>query len=450
MTPPLDHFPDRHDYERGCMADGSHLRFASRALYPSWGSPLPGKSNVLKKARKQDVPPDCGSILIPDEGEFPHTGVPCPVPEQGDASIEARLNKSEEELHAFTFGRIAEINNGMMEMYRMGVDASRFLAEHPEINFGEHAAPRAQAEPREDVEPREDSQPRERRATSDDDKYKAMRDQAGALNTGFDADKSRWAQMGDGEEDPVARGERSERACETHRVSQVGPVCSEDSSSSQPSSVNSTGNSSDVPAPDDTGGGARATTSANAPRPYRAFRVPEKECASAYARCRGLMDLAARIAPRLHKMTLEQDELGQKMIDLGRKKNVKEAFLENRAVAILKNSLLHCDELFRDLGFGGWMPFRYADQWLAFTSLMRKLLAANGLITPKGPNHWRDFIENTPEVQEDKLRLPKSLGPTKKYAAVESIEEVTKQAKEAAKKDPAARRRFDQRFAMGP
>jgi hypothetical protein len=52
MTPPLDHFPDRHDYERGCMADGSHLRFASRALYPSWGSPLPGKSNVLKKARK--------------------------------------------------------------------------------------------------------------------------------------------------------------------------------------------------------------------------------------------------------------------------------------------------------------------------------------------------------------------------------------------------------------
>jgi hypothetical protein len=389
------------------------------------------------------------------------------VPEQGDASIEAQLNKSEEELDAFTFARNAEISNGMMELFRMGIGAGRFLDEHPEINPGAQAAPSVPSEPREDAEPRE------RRVHSEAEKDEAMLAQGKAANAAHLDDVARWKQMGDGD---VARGERSERTCETHRVSQEGPVHCEPASSSKPSSVNSADDSSRASPSDDTGGGARATSSDNSagdssrasssdgmgvdahatlrdgdvPATYRAFRVPENECASAYARCLGLVRLAERIGPRLAKMNLDQNVLGKKMINQGRKKNVKEAFLENRAVAILKNSLLHCDELFRDLGFGGWMPFRYADQWLAFTSLMRKLLAANGLITPKGPNHWRDFIENTPEVVEDKLRLPKSLGPTKKYAAVESIEEVTKQAKEAANKDPAARKRFDQRFAMGP
>jgi hypothetical protein len=46
--------------------------------------------------------------------------------------------------------------------------------------------------------------------------------------------------------------------------------------------------------------------------------------------------------------------------------------------------------------------------------------------------------------------MPQSWGPTKKYEALGSIEEVLKQAKEKTRLDAAARKRFDERFAMGP
>jgi len=65
-----------------------------------------------------------------------------------------------------------------------------------------------------------------------------------------------------------------------------------------------------------------------------------------------------------------------------------------------------------------------------FGSAMRKLFAANGLITPKGPNHWKKFLEETPEVPIEKewpqapLEMPESWGvrPADKAMKFEDLE----------------------------
>jgi hypothetical protein len=211
--------------------------------------------------------------------------------------------------------------------------------------------------------------------------------------------------------------------------------------------------------PSDTGGDARATLPQEpddaCPKPAakpRSFRIPSKWRGGIYARCSALIALAARISPHRAKSIKAQLELGREMYARAAKTDLKQEFVNDRAHAAVSGWLLHLDMAFQDLGFGGWMPFRYADQWLTFVSLTRKLLAANGLITPKGPNHWRKFLEETPEVEteDDPLKLPKSLAPTKKYAAIESISEIIQRAQKKTELDVDFRKTFNQRFAMGP
>jgi hypothetical protein len=58
--------------------------------------------------------------------------------------------------------------------------------------------------------------------------------------------------------------------------------------------------------------------------------------------------------------------------------------------------LLHLDEEFREVGFGSWMPFRYPDQWLMFCGLLKKVLAANGLMYAEHADTYRRLLDETP------------------------------------------------------
>ena len=95
-----------------------------------------------------------------------------------------------------------------------------------------------------------------------------------------------------------------------------------------------------------------------------------------------LISLGERSATHAAALVTEIMDLKCKNIDEAREVDIKSRFFEHRAVAVIKNKLCAIDHEFEDLGFGGWMPFRYIDQWLQFVSLERKLMAANNLICP--------------------------------------------------------------------
>ncbi|KAA0215949.1 hypothetical protein EDM80_04820, partial [bacterium] len=125
---------------------------------------------------------------------------------------------------------------------------------------------------------------------------------------------------------------------------------------------------------------------------------------------------------RLQVLTLERRRVAYLCIESAAEVDLKTRFIEDRATAITRGTLLALDKAFLDLGFGGWMPFRYPDQFLMMTSLMEKLFAANGLITPKGANHWRRFIEDTPEVcKAEPLRMPEGISNQPRCASVKRM-----------------------------
>ena len=119
-----------------------------------------------------------------------------------------------------------------------------------------------------------------------------------------------------------------------------------------------------------------------------------------------------------------------RLVESYKQANRKLEFLADRAQAICGGALLELDRAYTNVGFGAWMPFRFADQFLMFGSVMRKLFAANGLISPKGPNHWKKFLEETPEVPRENewpqapLEMPESWGvrPQDKAKTFEDLE----------------------------
>jgi hypothetical protein len=86
----------------------------------------------------------------------------------------------------------------------------------------------------------------------------------------------------------------------------------------------------------------------------------------------------------------------------------RQAFLEDRAVAVVKQTLLALDDRFIRVGFGAWMPFRYADQWLMFCGVMSRVLAANGLVHSENPEAYRKILEETPPVEDQQPHTPES------------------------------------------
>ena len=91
-------------------------------------------------------------------------------------------------------------------------------------------------------------------------------------------------------------------------------------------------------------------------------------------------------------------EVAHKLVDASTKLDIRKAFMEDRAVAVVHGLLLHMEKEWRPLGFGAWMPFRWPDQWFSFCGLLRRVLAANGLIHGKHADTYRKLLDETPPV----------------------------------------------------
>lgn len=89
-------------------------------------------------------------------------------------------------------------------------------------------------------------------------------------------------------------------------------------------------------------------------------------------------------------------EVAHRLVDRALVLDTRHSFLQNRAVAVVYATLLHLDDSFRELGFGAWMPFRFPDQWLAFCGVLRRVLAANGLIHSEHAETYRKLLDETP------------------------------------------------------
>jgi hypothetical protein len=60
------------------------------------------------------------------------------------------------------------------------------------------------------------------------------------------------------------------------------------------------------------------------------------------------------------------EELTGELVELAQTNEIREAFLEDRAVAVVKGTLMHLDKHFEDVGFGAWMRLihaKYADAY---------------------------------------------------------------------------------------
>jgi len=93
-------------------------------------------------------------------------------------------------------------------------------------------------------------------------------------------------------------------------------------------------------------------------------------------------------------------ECALKLVEMTKKQDLKEAFMWDRAHAVVAATLLHLDEEFQEVGFGSWMPFRYPDQWLMFCGIMKRVLAANGLIYAEHADTYRRLLDDAEPVAD--------------------------------------------------
>jgi hypothetical protein len=111
--------------------------------------------------------------------------------------------------------------------------------------------------------------------------------------------------------------------------------------------------------------------------------------------------MAERGSKILVTVSAARAEVAHKLIDQATKLDVRKEFMEDRAVAVVNGLLLHLDEEWQELGFGAWMPFRWPDQWLSFCGVLRRVLAANGLIHARYADTYRKLLDETPPVELD-------------------------------------------------
>lgn len=111
--------------------------------------------------------------------------------------------------------------------------------------------------------------------------------------------------------------------------------------------------------------------------------------------------------------------------------DVRAAFMEDRANAVVHATLMALDEKFREVGFGAWMPFRFPDQWLMFCGVLRRVLAANGLIHSDNPEVYRRLLEETPPVPNtddqgahSPIRMPQNWSKAWTNRGAESMQEL--------------------------
>ena len=112
-----------------------------------------------------------------------------------------------------------------------------------------------------------------------------------------------------------------------------------------------------------------------------------------------LLPLAEKSARLLLSASAKRAEIAHRLVERSLALDIRRAFLQDRAVAVVYATLLHLDDQFSKLGFGSWMPLRFPDQWLAFCGVMRRVLAANGLIHSEHADVYRKLLDETPPVE---------------------------------------------------
>jgi len=143
------------------------------------------------------------------------------------------------------------------------------------------------------------------------------------------------------------------------------------------------------------------------------------------------LSLGLSACRELRLTSVKHREITHEAIERARSKEIRRAFLEDRAHAVVANTLLAMDEKFEEVGLGAWMPFRFPDQWLMFCGVLRRVLAANGLIHAKNPDVYRRLLEETPYVfaEEDegpygKLKMPQGWPRIERLRTVTTMTEL--------------------------
>ncbi len=149
-------------------------------------------------------------------------------------------------------------------------------------------------------------------------------------------------------------------------------------------------------------------------------------------------DLCALTAA-VHKVTTLRVQLARRAAKVAARRDLRVDFLHDRAHAVVRDTLLHLDKKFWDVGFGGWMPFRFPDQWLMFVGVLRRVLAANGLIHSPHAQVYRKLLEDTPYPHNESLEQepPKIWSTVHSYQVPRNMDELieTVAHKENARRD---------------
>jgi hypothetical protein len=152
--------------------------------------------------------------------------------------------------------------------------------------------------------------------------------------------------------------------------------------------------------------GASCTNDRAEPRGPREPRVPNIKFSPAL-----LLTLALRAAKDLPDLSEKLRDLEAKLLPAEAELKLKQEFYLDRAVSIVTDTLNSMDEKFGKLGFGHWMPFRYIDQWLMFTGILNRVLAAHGLIPSGNAAIYRKLLDETDPISP----ACADAGPPKSY-----------------------------------
>lgn len=134
------------------------------------------------------------------------------------------------------------------------------------------------------------------------------------------------------------------------------------------------------------------------------------------------MKVAMSATRQLPMVVAARVRMAKEVSVLAAAKDKHEMFLEDRAVGVVKNTILALDKQFREVGFGSWMPFRFPDQWLMFCGVLRRVLAANGLIHSKHAEIYRRLLEETPACLVEDDTPPENWGLCYSVQAPRSLE----------------------------
>jgi hypothetical protein len=118
-----------------------------------------------------------------------------------------------------------------------------------------------------------------------------------------------------------------------------------------------------------------------------------------------------RAAKDLPDLSEKLRDLEAKLLPAEAELKLKQEFYLDRAVSIVTDTLNSMDEKFGKLGFGHWMPFRYIDQWLMFTGILNRVLAAHGLMPSGNAAIYRKLLDDTDPISP----ACADAGPPKSY-----------------------------------